>query len=496
MSIVVDGRTDAEKLRELLQQAEQQSLEYKEALDLTDHETRLNLVKDAVAMGNTGGGYILVGVDDVGDPCAPSGSLDRPRFDPAKLNDIFRRYTRPVPALVSQPHSVGRNEVIVIFVPPTSGPPLPMITDGEYEDAKKRKQYKFRKGDVPVREGAQNVSLEYSHWPALLARHEGAIQERTRRDLDALINRLAGGQQAVTPSLLPIDPGLDETGFAATLVSHFEHSTTYGAIRTFILAAGQRALQFGDDDTTALDQLTIIGTHAALYQNDEVYGWVVDQLHRVYLQLTLNDSRIKLAIVDRVYVLGSCLVRLEKWSDLRKLVLQLPIEEVYPSWIREGQVAASRDFLYPANKPGLMISAARQLMVQHPAMRPDLPFIPGEPEDLIGRRDAMLNTLCQFDILYCVIVAADSLKEGRGMAEGYPASAAFDQSRVNPVLEKIVTDHEVREQLFSEISDTDLSAAIDQTMKSAHQEAMTTGGYWSKLPQRVVALMDVHPPQQ
>lgn len=497
MSIVVDGRTDAEKLHELLGQAEQQALEYKAALDLTDHETKLNFVKDAVAMGNMGGGYILVGVSDDGHAVAPLGSIDQSRFDPARLNDIFRKYTRPMLTLVSQLHTIGGNDVMLIYVPPTPGPPLPMIADGDYDVPTKGKRYKFRKGDVPVREGAQNVALDYSHWPALLARHDEAIRERTRRDMDVLISRLVGGQQTMNPSLLPLDPGLDETGFAYTLVSHLESSTTYVPIKTFILAAGERALQSDDDDTTALDQLTIIGTHAALYQNEQVYSWVVDQLHKIYLQLTFNDSRKKLAIVDRVYVLGSCLVRLGYWRDVRTLVLQSPAEEFYPSWIREGQVAASRDNLYPADKPGLMISAARQLMVQHPAMRPDLPTIQPEPDDLIGRRDALLNTLCQFDILYCVIVAAESLKEGPGMAEGYPASAAFDQNRINPTVEQLVADHAVRNQLLPHISDSDLSSALDQVWTRVHQEAMKNGGFWfSSLPPRVSDFMDAHPPQR
>ena len=150
VSIVVDGRTDAEKLHELLGQAEQQALEYKAALDLTDHETKLNFVKDAVAMGNMGGGYILVGVSDDGHAVAASGSIDQSRFDPARLNDIFRKYTRPMLTLVSQLHTIGGNEVMLIFVPPTPGPPLPMIADGDYDVPTKGKRYKFRKGDECV----------------------------------------------------------------------------------------------------------------------------------------------------------------------------------------------------------------------------------------------------------------------------------------------------------------------------------------------------------
>ena len=38
------------------------------------------------------GGYILIGVTDAGEPCIPIGTLDRQRFDAARLADLVRGY--------------------------------------------------------------------------------------------------------------------------------------------------------------------------------------------------------------------------------------------------------------------------------------------------------------------------------------------------------------------------------------------------------------------
>lgn len=65
--IVVDGRTDVEKLRELLLEPEQTHLDFKTTVDLTNTKDKLEFVKDAVSMANRPpGGYIIVGAHEGG----------------------------------------------------------------------------------------------------------------------------------------------------------------------------------------------------------------------------------------------------------------------------------------------------------------------------------------------------------------------------------------------------------------------------------------------
>ncbi|NKS71081.1 hypothetical protein GS584_21760, partial [Rhodococcus hoagii] len=56
-------------------------------------------------------------------------------------------------------------------------------------------------------------------------------------------------------------------------------------------------------------------------------------------------------------------------------------------------------------RAGFILSAARDLMVEHAPMRPDLADSQ-VPTDEITHDDIALNSLCEFDIAYCIIVAA------------------------------------------------------------------------------------------
>src|SRR5690625_1603678 len=102
--VVVEGRTDQEKLVELLQQPQQTHLEFKSTLDLRDKRDELNFVKDAVAMAHRPpGGYIQVGVNDDRSRALPTGGIsDRSRFDGARIGDMIRRYTEAEFHVISQ----------------------------------------------------------------------------------------------------------------------------------------------------------------------------------------------------------------------------------------------------------------------------------------------------------------------------------------------------------------------------------------------------------
>ena len=167
MAVTVDGRTDVEKLAELLSEPEQQHLEFKESVDLSSNEGKVKFVKDVVSMSNRPpGGYILIGVDDTGKLVAPQGTFDqntRKRFDGARLNDLIRRYTEGPVHVTSQFHIVSSNEIILIYTHHNeSGLPVPMSCDGQYSD-NNRTNTVFRKGDVCIRDGAHRTFLCDGH---------------------------------------------------------------------------------------------------------------------------------------------------------------------------------------------------------------------------------------------------------------------------------------------------------------------------------------------
>jgi hypothetical protein len=98
----------------------------------------------------------------------------------------------------------------------------------------------------------------------------------------------------------------------------------------------------------------------------------------------------------------------------------------------------------------------------------------------------LLNSLCQFDILYCLLVATEGQTHVRSF---YPSSAAFDESRADPALVKVAGDGAVRAALFPDSPDGDVAKAIYAVVRLAMQEAFKFGGTWWGPPPSVQAFL-------
>lgn len=111
-------------------------------------------------------------------------------------------------------------------------------------------------------------------------------------------------------------------------------------------------------------------------------------------------------------------------------------------------------------------------------MRPDVPdSAVADPGDL-AHDDALFNSLCQFDILYCLIVAA----EGQHHGSGYPAASAMNQDRANPAFEIVATDADARAALFPASDARKIAEAMTEVFSSAERESLGFGGHWWSLP--------------
>lgn len=484
--IVVDGRTDREKLVELLQVPEQTHLDFKAELDLTTKRDELNFVKDAVSMSNRPpGGYILVGVEDDGALALPIGTIaDRARFDGARLGDLIRKYIEGEVHVISQVHEVDGHEVVLIYLPHhRDGLPVPMSKLGQFQGQNGKQVVVFREGDVLVREGARNTPLRHAHWNDLLGLRDQRLREEARAQVDSLITDLATAMRANGggPAPVPLSVEMADDAFGEAVVSHLESGSDI-RLRQFLGQATPLVSNL-DERRSALDKITILTAHAMYFECDAVAEKAIDSLFDAYAKLGLGESVARLDIITRVYVLGSLAVRVRQWAIVHDLALRpYPTNgdvHIYSSWIRHGQVDASRADLFPKDKGGMMISAARVLMSEQPAMRPDVPdsAVP-DPGDL-AHDDALFNSLCQFDVLYCLIVAA----EGQHHGSGYPAASAMNQDRSNPAFEVVATDQDARAAMFPTSDEPKIAEAMTQVFTSAKRESFGFGGHWWSLPQ-------------
>lgn len=257
------------------------------------------------------------------------------------------------------------------------------------------------------------------------------------------------------------------------------------------------------DTGLALDKWTIIACQALYFERRDLVELAIKLLHETYVAFPVAGTELtekRLAVVVRLYALGSLAVRLGDWETLRSIVLRPakvhPSDEnyVHSSWIRHGHVEAARAGLTNDDDTGgYLISTSRRLLLAQSAMRPDLTdglvSVAGNPTS----DDVLLNSLCQFDILYCLLVTTEGQTSVKSM---YPSCAAFDESRADPALVTVAGDQAVRATLFPNSADAGIAAAIYQVLRRTMQEAFKFGGRWWGPPPSVQAFLTANGQQE
>ena len=494
--IVVDGRTDREKLVKLMRQGEQTELEFKSTLDLKDRQKpdRLNFVKDVVALSNLPrGGYMLIGVKDDGMPVG-MGDVNRDDWDGACLQDIVRPYVEGQIRIMSQIHALDQGAVVLLYIAAHGdGFPVPFSKQGEYTPkGDKRQKRVFDVGELLVREGAQNVPLRHAHWPILLERHDEMIRRQATEHLDSFLFELTAvlrsSRENKEEALMPLSIGLSDSAFEDAVNSHLERGRDQD-VSLFVRTVSNGA---EEDADAILDKLTMVAVLALYREKREVACRAIDALFDVYEQAGECagecNAKILLEIVNRLYVIGSAAVRLKAWGILPCLVIEFPRNNLKPAkpvvWIRDGQVRAIRAGLLSSEKQGAyMLPAARRLMVEHAPMRPDVPEsrLPDNLADLKDD-DVLLNSLAQFDILHCLVAAVKT----RNPKAAYPASSVLKGCRAAPALRLIAVDDGVRQELFAGADDCVVAQAMKEVYEFAFRESKEFPedgfGNWNRVP--------------
>lgn len=145
------------------------------------------LLKDIVAIANSGGGVIVVGLDDDGSPTGwdPAGLLG---VDPADtVNSIAKYVGEQFDEVEIADARKDRKKVATITVGARTGSPLVFEKPGTYVDDQGRHKTAFSRGTVYFRHGAKSE-------PALardLARFANAEGNRLRRDLLKNVRKLS-----------------------------------------------------------------------------------------------------------------------------------------------------------------------------------------------------------------------------------------------------------------------------------------------------------------
>lgn len=474
--IVVDGRTDIEKLKELLATGTECSeLDFKETLDLTQREDELNFVKDAVSMFNRyPGGYIVIGATNEGEPSGLCGDVDWKQFDGARLADKIRAYVDAPLTPISAIHEIdGHKYCIVCLLSPDDGFLVPFDKLGEYNYGGRKTKVVFRKGDITRRDGAQNRPIEYLQWTEILARHDALVREDESKRINSLIDKITAalGEKGKTP---PLFYGMDDAALAVALAACFEQEELAKLTR-FV---NQLSLEIANSDE-AVDALSAVATGAISYGLDDIAWKAIGALYDYYLAMNhfgANAEDKLLSIVVAAYEIGASMVLANRWDMISPLVnRQSPYNPnyVYASWIRECQVMAVNAGKFRNDTSTMMISVALDHIKRHVCIMPEFSFTATNGGEKAGRlteeEDLVLNLLCSFDFLYCLCVFV----AGDGEAGAYPACIGYEQKRISRVVIKMFgKDDSARRALLPGYSDAEIANGLRELYRLISNEAM------------------------
>ena len=148
-------RTVAERVAAA--QRESRMLDFKERFDPNENSECIELVKDIIAMANSGGGLIVIGVCDNGK-ASTANVQPVLGLDPAKLTDKIESYTGVHFAdfEISEARR-GRKRVAVLAIGPSPDGPIVFNRPGTYAiKGDKKQKSAFAKGTVYFRHGAKS----------------------------------------------------------------------------------------------------------------------------------------------------------------------------------------------------------------------------------------------------------------------------------------------------------------------------------------------------
>lgn len=477
----------AEKLREVLAEAsEQQALDYKETLDLSERRDVVEIAKDVAAMqAERDGGYIVIGADDHGSATGLLTEDQARLFDEATLRPKLQKYI-PVLTVHSARHCLDGNWLVLVYVAPSPDGCCVFQVEGAYQEpGKKQTTMVFRAGDVFVRHGTSSERWHQGDvalvWQRAVASRKEVWRRELRQELEAQGAAGQAAQQVRQRSVAALTWQLDQEVFDAAVLEYLRADDDI-PLRQFLLTVPAQAsniLQHAPGDLPTL--LNRVASLTALGLTHQRTHWArkgTDALVRVYdlgngLPESGSDAltgpQVWLAVLERVYGLGGLAVRLKDWPMVRILANRRGSDagfDWWGSWLRHGVTTAGRAGLLEsdASHSSGLIAAARNTVRDVRALHPDTP-----PDG-----EAVLNSLCQFDALGALVVMGETGKPAT--RNFYTNFARYDTRRTEPALIAISRDDTVRQALFDGSPEL-LKTSLQLLVRMAGQEGSRYVGW-------------------
>jgi Putative DNA-binding domain len=206
-------------------------LDFKCSFDPSAPQDWCELIKDIVAMANSGGGLIVFGVNDDGSPAATDLKAIM-AVDPATIVDKIQRYTDQQFASFALSSNSRRGCPVAVLS--VSSVPVPVVftAPGTYDTGGGRQKTAFSKGTVYFRHGPKSEPGTSEDLRSALNRELDRIRSSWLDGITKVVTAPVGA----TISVLPGEVKLSETEAATEVrLVNDESAPAFKAVRTDLL---------------------------------------------------------------------------------------------------------------------------------------------------------------------------------------------------------------------------------------------------------------------
>src|SRR5688572_23155559 len=183
----------------LLRKRESRYVDFKESFDPRSPRDWCEVVKDVVAIGNSGGGVIVFGL--LGDGTPSGADLTAvSSLDPAVIRDEVYRYThQQLPAIRILDGQKDGHPVVGLLVP-SNPTPAAFEQAGTYPIDGGKQKSAFSKGTVYFRHGAKSEPGTTEDFRKAIERRLEAVRKEWAAGVKKVVSAPSGSQVEVVPS--------------------------------------------------------------------------------------------------------------------------------------------------------------------------------------------------------------------------------------------------------------------------------------------------------
>ena len=497
---IVEPRVDRDKLSELLAEGhESAELDFKETVDLGSTAGKVELCKDVAAMQSSGGGYIVIGTDDHGVPCRSLDEDDQARLDEARLRPAMEKWLPAPLGLLTTIHTVEHDAqsfaLGLVYVAPSPDGFTITKTPGQYSDPRNAAKQKtaFRANEVLVRRGTSSQPWRQEDIRPLVRRLVEAEKESWRAELDPwLAKQAAEAARAFGVARGPLETltwEVDVDAFDRAVLELVRHDDDI-ALREFAARAESRVNEKRVDERGAdeikliLDRVAeVVAIHIAYDRPMELpleglgrlYDLGVDSHSDLVRDKGLGEDLLALLVGRHLFALGGLIVRRQRWDLIPRLLVppSRKVARIYPNWLRHASVSAAQH---------------EQWIIGHAADAARRGRILSSHAD---ERDAILDSVCQFDLLQGLRSIGD---QGWDTYSFFPSFYRYRNHRTEPIVVRLIEERGLRDACFPDKDDRALAQALHTLDRAARKEAFALSGWRRFFDRTIIDFLRQHLP--